>query len=154
MNYLIRMNQKDPNELIANRSDIAKMLEFGFETDEQREIIQNSVEDAVQKELLWNDIRIKRNTSAGERLFEQARQEIKDNPSEVYESLLTIAFNTLDENILDHFGEVLKKEESEPSDFMVEQVLMSRKRCPFEVAVNESMQDMKEKCMVKIGSLE
>ncbi len=151
MNYLIRMNHKNPNELIANRSDIAKMLEFGFETDEQKEMIQNSLKDAVQQDLLWNDIRIKRNTSAGELLFERARQEIKDNPTEVYESLLTIAFNTLDENILDHFGEVLKKEECEPSDFMVEQVLMLRKGCPFEVEVNDSMQDIEGKCMVKIG---
>ena len=34
---------------------------------------------------------------------------------------------------------------------MVEQVLMLRKGCPFEVEVNDSMQDIEGKCMVKIG---
>lgn len=149
---MIRINQKKPNELIVNKNDFSKLLELesAFDNEEQKLLIQDTLNN-IKRELSFDDIRIERDTLVGSLLFEQARKEIKNDPSEVYDSLLVMVLNNWDENTLDHFGEVLKQEEHNPSDFMVEHILMQRKGKYISSSFMTS-HHQQENCMVRTGN--
>ncbi len=124
---MIRINQNNPEELVINKEDLKKLELLN---DENTVLAFKTLFDIKRYEeanrMSLQDIRVKRDTSLGKVLFEVARQEIIADGSEVVPSILFLAAQVPNVDYLTQVELLLKQEETNPSDIMVEQILISR----------------------------
>lgn len=130
MKKMIRLNRNNPQELIITIKELDELLEMD-QNLEHFFVVEKTLKDINQYQqantINLTDIRVKRGTPLGEILFERARREVQNDPESLIDSLIFNAVNNKDEDFFDHIHETLKKEETAPSDYMVEQILLARK---------------------------
>lgn len=131
---MIRIDSRNPDELIVSKEELEKLMSL----DENKELLSVTMEDITKYEekehAHLENIRVERNTALGKLLFEVAREDIKEDKSEIVPSVLWYVANMMP--TADYLTEVekrLKQEDEHPSDYTVEQILKRRTdsiKCP------------------------
>ncbi len=126
---MIYINGNSKDELIIGREDLVKCKKIEKNKSDKRfleKTYRTWLEEEFKNGGVLLEMRVLRESRLGKYMFNQAREEIKANPDDIIDSLIFQFATMNDESMLDNFGEYIKREQKNPSDKMVEEILSRR----------------------------